>query len=48
MFTEMGKTETLLGVDTENPYGAHRLYASLGYQPCRTHFVYRKPLTERS
>ncbi len=45
MFASMGKVETLLGVDSENPFGAHRLYESVGYRPYREHYVYRKPLT---
>lgn len=44
MFAEMGMEETYLGVDTENPSGAHVLYESLGYMPSRKHFIYRKPL----
>lgn len=44
MFAEMGMEETLLGVDSENPYGARSLYESLGYRAYRTHYVYRKTL----
>jgi len=44
MFVDMGMEETLLGVDSENPYGARKLYESLGYRASRRHYVYRKPL----
>ncbi len=44
MFTAMGMEETYLGVDSENPSGAHHLYDSLGYRTSRRHFAYRKPL----
>jgi len=43
-FREMGMEETYLGVDTESPTGADRLYGSLGYSTARKHLVYRKPL----
>jgi mycothiol synthase len=33
-----------LGVDTENPSGALRLYEGLGFRAVRRHGVYRKPL----
>jgi mycothiol synthase len=33
-----------LGVDTENPSGAHGLYTGLGYRPIKTYMVYHKPL----
>ena len=32
MFREMGMAETALGVDTQNPSGALRLYESTGYR----------------
>jgi mycothiol synthase len=44
MFVEMGMEETALGVDTQNPHGALRLYESVGYQVERRHTTYRKPL----
>lgn len=46
MFGEMGMTETALGVDTENPSGAHNLYSDLGYEPIKeeTSVVVRKPI----
>ncbi len=44
MFVEMGMEETALGVDTQNPHGALRLYQSVGYQVERRHTTYRKPL----
>ena len=43
MLREMGMEETLLGVDTTNPSGAHRLYADVGYRPVKCHLYYRKP-----
>lgn len=45
MFREMGMEETLLGVDTTNPSGAHHLYADIGYRPVKCHLYYRKPLS---
>jgi len=43
-FVEMGMEETALGVDTQNPHGALRLYESVGYRVERRHATYRKPL----
>jgi mycothiol synthase len=43
MFTDLGLSETYLGVDTASPYGADILYQSLGYHPYRNHLIYRKP-----
>jgi ribosomal protein S18 acetylase RimI-like enzyme len=37
-------TEAALGVDTENPNGALRLYESLGYRPVQSWTIYRKPV----
>ncbi|MDD4903424.1 MAG: GNAT family N-acetyltransferase [Candidatus Bipolaricaulis sp.] len=45
MFRTMGMEETLLGVDTTNPSGEHRLYADVGYRPVMSHLHYRKPFT---
>lgn len=39
-----GMQEASLGVHTENPNGAFRLYESVGYQVTKMHYVYRKPL----
>lgn len=39
-----GMTQTGLGVDTENPSGALRLYESMGYVVTDRETVYRKPL----
>ena len=39
-----GMTQTGLGVDTENPSGALRLYESMGYEALDRETVYRKPL----
>ena len=47
MFTEMGMSETYLGVDTESPTGADILYRLLGYEPTRRHLIYRKPMDSR-
>jgi len=44
MFVAMGMEETALGVDTQNPHGALRLYESVGYRVERRHTTYRKPL----
>lgn len=41
MFQEMGMEETCLGVDTENPNGALKLYQSVGYTEFRRHVTYR-------
>ena len=39
-----GMEETALGVDTNNPSGALRLYESVGYQVERKFIIYEKPL----
>ena len=44
MFKEMGMEETALGVDTENPNGALRLYEGVGYQVAKHHTTYRKAM----
>jgi mycothiol synthase len=44
MFREMGMEETALGVDTQNPSGAFKLYESVGYRPARRHTFFNKPL----
>ena len=44
MFIDMGMDDTSLGVDTENPNGAHNLYYDVGYQEIRRFMTYRKPL----
>lgn len=41
---ERGMKEAALGVDTENPTGAHHLYESLGYVRTRLEAEYAKPL----
>ncbi|MCD6400659.1 MAG: GNAT family N-acetyltransferase [Anaerolineales bacterium] len=43
MFKEMGMEETALGVDTQNPSGALRLYEDVGYTVVHTETIYRKP-----
>jgi GNAT superfamily N-acetyltransferase len=45
LFREMGMEETLLGVDTTNPHGAHHLYADVGYRRVISHLHYRKPFS---
>ncbi len=44
MFKAMGMAETALGVDTQNPSGALKLYESLGYQEGRRHTFFDKKL----
>jgi len=41
---DRGMIEVALGVDTENPNGALRLYESLGFRPVKRHTIFRKPL----
>ncbi len=43
MFQEMGMEETALGVDTDNPNGAKKLYESVGYSESRRFITFRKP-----
>ncbi len=44
MHKAKGMTEVALGVDTDNPNGALRLYQSLGYKKLKTMVIYRKPM----
>ena len=44
MFKDMGMTQTALGVDTENPSGALRVYERMGYKAISKSTTYRKPL----
>jgi mycothiol synthase len=44
LFQDMGLEEGALGVDSENPTGALRLYESLGFRRHRTGISLRKPL----
>jgi mycothiol synthase len=44
MFREMGMEETALGVDTQNPHGALRLYESVGYRAVRRHTFFNKSM----
>jgi mycothiol synthase len=44
MHKELGMTQTALGVDTENPSGALRLYESMGYEVVSQSTIYRKKL----
>lgn len=44
MFHEMGMQEAGLGVDTENPTGALRLYEGLGFNAVKRYTAFRKPL----
>jgi len=41
---ERGMTEGALGVDTQNPSGALRLYESLGFRPESSSTLWRKPM----
>jgi ribosomal protein S18 acetylase RimI-like enzyme len=41
MFQEMGMEETALGVDTNNPNGAMKLYESVGYIETKRYVTYR-------
>ena len=41
-----GMTEAALGVDTENPSGALRLYESMGFRPVKRDSMYRKRMEE--
>ena len=43
-FKQLGMTEAALGVDTENPNGALRLYESVGFHPVKSFIEYHKPL----
>ena len=47
MHREMGMQETSLGVDTDNPNGALRLYKSVGYTPFSRQMALRKPLNDQ-
>lgn len=40
-----GMTVALLGVDSENPSGARRLYESVGFQQVLTNIVFAKPVS---
>ena len=42
MFGEMGMEETALGVDTQNPSGALRLYQGVGYREIQRHTFFNK------
>jgi ribosomal protein S18 acetylase RimI-like enzyme len=44
MFRQMDMAETALGVDTQNPSGALRLYESLDYREVRRHTFFDKAL----
>ncbi len=44
MFKDKGFTEVALGVDTNNPNGALRLYQKLGYKKVKTFITYRKEM----
>jgi ribosomal protein S18 acetylase RimI-like enzyme len=47
MFIEMGMEETALGVDTENPSGALKLYQDVGYTEDKRYITYRKPVSNK-
>jgi ribosomal protein S18 acetylase RimI-like enzyme len=42
---ERGMTEAALGVDTQNPTGALRLYESVGFRPVKRFTAYQKSFT---
>jgi mycothiol synthase len=44
LYREMGLEQAALGVDSENPTGALRLYESLGFRRHRTGISFRKPI----
>ena len=44
MHQAKGMTEVALGVDTDNPNGALKLYQSLGYEKERTWITFRKDM----
>ena len=44
MHKAKGMTEVGLGVDTNNPNGALKLYLDLGYKKMKTSITYRKPM----
>ena len=44
MHKALGMTEVGLGVDTDSPTGAQKLYQNLGYQKEKTFITYRKPM----
>jgi ribosomal protein S18 acetylase RimI-like enzyme len=43
-FRAAGLTHSVLGVDSENPTGAYRIYERLGYRPIHRMVVYQKPV----
>lgn len=45
MFKDMGMTEAVLGVDTQNPSGAFALYESCGFKPVLRSVFYEKNIT---
>lgn len=45
MFKDMGMTEAMLGVDTQNPSGAFDLYESCGFKPNLRSVIYEKNIT---
>jgi mycothiol synthase len=47
MLKEQGMTEAALGVDTDNPSQALRLYRSFGYEPTQHTTLYNKPAAAR-
>jgi ribosomal protein S18 acetylase RimI-like enzyme len=45
-FLEAGMTHSMLGVDTENPTGAFRVYENVGYQPLHTVVLSQREVTK--
>jgi mycothiol synthase len=48
MFKDMGMTEAMLGVDTQNPSGAFVLYESCGFKPIQRSIIFEKDITPSS
>jgi len=45
MFKEMGMSEAMLGVDTQNPSGAFALYESCGFKPTLRSVIFEKNIS---
>jgi ribosomal protein S18 acetylase RimI-like enzyme len=45
-FIEAGMTHSMLGVDTENPTGAYRVYENVGYEPRHTFVISQIEVTK--
>ena len=47
MLKELGMTEAMLGVDTQNPSGAFVLYESCGFKPIQRSLIFEKEITPK-